>query len=68
MSDLLFMTMTLIGATGVCFAKPCSPEHWRHVKAAHPDALPAPASARGDRPSTPGSTRDWTDELVHAHA
>ena len=68
MSDLLFMTLTLIGATGVCFAKPCSPEHWRHVKAGSLDSAPAPASARGDRGSTPGGAPDWADELAHAHA
>jgi len=67
MSDLLFLTLTLIGATGACFAKPCSPEYWRHVKASS-DLQPVPASARGDRGSTPGSTPDWADELTHAHA
>ena len=46
MSDLLVVTLTLIGSIGACFAKPCSPEYWSLVKAGYrlvgPESAPAP--------------------------
>ena len=61
MDDLLFMTLTLMGAVGVCFARPCTPEHWAHVKAARAETAPAPKSARGSRSR---SDTDLLDELA----
>jgi hypothetical protein len=52
------MTLALIGSVGACFARPCSPDYWSHVKAGSVPA-PAPKSARGRRGSAAGSV-DYT--------
>jgi len=68
MGDLMVMTLTLIGAIGVCFAKPCSPEYWNHVKAGVAP-YSAPKSARGgSRGSIPGAAPELDGDFAPAHA
>jgi hypothetical protein len=49
-SDLLILTMALVACIGGFLANPCGPEQWARVKAARPEPLPAPKSARGNGP------------------
>ena len=67
MSDLLVVTLTLIGSIGVCFAKPCSPEYWSLVKAGSVPA-PAPKSARGRGGSMSGAAPALDEDFAAAPA
>lgn len=55
-SDLLLLTLGLLGAVVACLARPCPPEQWSVVKAPRPQPLPAPVMEQLplDRESEPG--------------
>jgi hypothetical protein len=55
-SDLLLLTLGLLGAVLACLARPCPPEQWSVVKPSRPEPLPEPVDVEEalDRDSEPG--------------
>lgn len=55
-SDLLLLTLGLLGAVVACLARPCPPERWSVVKPPRPLPAPEPVTTEPalDRDSEPG--------------
>jgi hypothetical protein len=68
-SDILIVTLGLLAGVVGCLAKPCKPENWAYVKAAHlePEAIPNSSRERDLEPA-PASEPGFADGLAAAAA